>query len=120
MHVRARPPAAVLYGALLAHTMVSAANDLFAKRALMEIMMTSVVSYLLWSWALAHLAAVRVAVFNNLQPLATALMAQVFLGVRVTAGFFAAAAVVIAGVLMAQWRAVDAAEEALLESPAKS
>jgi len=120
MHVRARPPAAVLYGALLAHTLVSAANDLFAKRALMEIMMTSVVSYLLWSWALAHLAAVRVAVFNNLQPLATALMAQVFLGVRVTAGFFAAAAVVIAGVLMAQWRAVDAAEEALLESPAKS
>jgi len=27
---------------------------------------------------------------------------------------------VIAGVLIAQWRAVDAAEEALLESPAKS
>jgi len=84
------------------------------------IVMTSVVAYLLWSWALAHLAAVRVAVFNNLQPLATALMAQVFLGERVTAGFFAAAGVVIAGVLIAQWRAVDAADEALLESPAKS
>ncbi|HEY4770801.1 MAG TPA: DMT family transporter [Myxococcales bacterium] len=84
------------------------------------IVMTSVVAYLLWSWALAHLAAVRVAVFNNLQPLATALMAQVFLGERVTAGFFAAAAVVIAGVLIAQWRSADAAEEALLESPAKS
>src|ERR1700716_1703834 len=37
MHVRARPPAAVLYGALLVHTLVSAANYLFAKRALMEI-----------------------------------------------------------------------------------
>jgi drug/metabolite transporter (DMT)-like permease len=84
------------------------------------IVMTSVVAYLLWSWALAHLAAARVAVFTNLQPLATALLAQVFLGERVTAGFFAAAAVVIAGVLIAQWRMVDAAEEALLESPAKS
>ena len=36
-----------------------------------------------------------------------------------TAAFFSAAAVVIAGVLLAQWRATDAAEEALLESPAK-
>jgi drug/metabolite transporter (DMT)-like permease len=84
------------------------------------IVMTSVVAYLLWSWALAHLAAARVAVFTNLQPLATALLARVFLGERVTAGFFAAAAVVMGGVLIAQWRAADAAEEALLESPAKS
>ena len=37
MHVRARPSAVVLYGALLAHTLVSAGNYLFAKRALMEI-----------------------------------------------------------------------------------
>jgi drug/metabolite transporter (DMT)-like permease len=84
------------------------------------IVMTSVVAYLLWSWALAHLAAARVAVFTNLQPLATALLAQVFLGERVTAGFFVAAAVVIGGVLLAQWGGTDAAGEALLESPAKS
>src|SRR3954467_10261546 len=37
MHAPARPPAVVLYGALLAHTLVSAGNYLFAKRALMEI-----------------------------------------------------------------------------------
>jgi drug/metabolite transporter (DMT)-like permease len=84
------------------------------------IVMTSVVAYLLWSWALAHLAAARVAVFTNLQPLVTALLANVFLGERITAGFLGAAAVVIAGVVLAQWRATDAAEEALLESPAKS
>jgi drug/metabolite transporter (DMT)-like permease len=84
------------------------------------IVMTSVVAYLLWSWALAHLAAARVAVFTNLQPLATALLAQVFLGEHVTAGFFVAAAVVIGGVLLAQWGGTDAAGEALLESPAKS
>src|SRR5437667_3732243 len=83
------------------------------------ILMTSVVAYLLWYWALAHLAAARVAIFTNLQPLATALLGQLFLGERMTAAFFGAAAVVIAGVLLAQWRAADAAEEALLESPAK-
>src|SRR3954469_25195783 len=37
MHAPARPPAVVLYGALMAHTLVSAGNYLFAKRALMEI-----------------------------------------------------------------------------------
>ena len=83
------------------------------------ILMTSIVAYLLWYWALAHLAAARVAIFTNLQPLATALLGQLFLGERLTAAFFGAAAVVIAGVLLAQWRATDAAEEALLESPAK-
>jgi len=83
------------------------------------IVMTSVVAYLLWSWALAHLAAARVAVFTNLQPLVTALLAQAFLGERVTIGFYLAAAVVTAGVLLAQWRAVDKAEEVLLESPGR-
>jgi len=47
-------------------------------------------------------------------------LVQFFLGERMTAAFFSAAAVVIAGVLLAQWRATDAAEEALLESPAKT
>ncbi len=84
------------------------------------IVMASVVSYLISSWALAHLPAARVAVFNNLQPLATALMAQAFLGERVTASFFVAATVVIAGVFLAQWRGPDAAEEAPIESPAKT
>src|SRR3954470_16877847 len=37
MHARARPSAVLLYGGLLAHTLLSAANYLFAKRALMEI-----------------------------------------------------------------------------------
>jgi len=83
------------------------------------IVMTSVVSYLLWYWALGYLAAARVAVFTNLQPLATALMAQAMLGERITVGFYVAAAVVIGGVLLAQWGAADAAEEALLESPGR-
>src|SRR5258708_20365866 len=37
MHDRARPPAALLYGALVAHTLLSAGTYLWAKRALIEI-----------------------------------------------------------------------------------
>jgi drug/metabolite transporter (DMT)-like permease len=83
-------------------------------------MVTSVVAYLFWYWALKHLAAARVAIFSNLQPLATAVLAHFFLGERVTLAFLAGAVVVIGGVLLAQWRAQpDEDEEALLESPAK-
>jgi drug/metabolite transporter (DMT)-like permease len=81
---------------------------------------TSVVAYLLWYWALKHLAAARVAVFTNLQPLATAVLAHFFLGEHITVPFFAGAVVVVSGVLLAQWRRADAQREALLESPAKS
>lgn len=85
------------------------------------IVMTSVVAYLIWYWGLAHLAAARVAIFSNLQPLATAVLARLFLGEHVTASFVAGALVVIAGVLLAQWKsAPDTPEEALLESPAKT
>ena len=66
------------------------------------IVVTSVASYLIWYWALKHLAAARVAVFSNLQPLATAALAQVFLGERVTLAFLCGALVVISGVLLAQ------------------
>jgi drug/metabolite transporter (DMT)-like permease len=66
------------------------------------IVATSVISYLIWYWALGHLAAARVAIFNNLQPLATALLAYVFLGDRITPAFIGGAIVVIAGVLFAQ------------------
>jgi drug/metabolite transporter (DMT)-like permease len=81
---------------------------------------TSVIAYLLWYWGLKHLAAARVAVFTNLQPLATAGLAHFFLGERVTVPFLAGALVVISGVLLAQWRNADAPGEALIESPAKS
>jgi drug/metabolite transporter (DMT)-like permease len=85
------------------------------------IVMTSVVAYLIWYWALAFLPAARVAIFSNLQPLATALLAWLFFGEHITWAFVAGALVVIAGVLLAQWKvAPDAPEEALLESPAKS
>lgn len=66
------------------------------------IVATSVISYLIWYWALAHLAAARVAIFSNLQPLATAVLAYLFLGEPITVAFVLGALVVIAGVLFAQ------------------
>ena len=119
----------LLYLPLGLGSLLSAANRADIARASPQawwgiaylIVVTSVIAYLLWYWALKHLAAARVAVFTNLQPLATAFLAHVFLGEHVTAGFLAGAVVVIAGVLLTQWRsAPDATEEALIESPAKS
>lgn len=81
---------------------------------------TSVVAYLIWYWALGHLAAARVAVFSNLQPLATALLAQIFLGERLTAAFLGGALVVISGVLLAQGSGERESGPALVEHPAES
>jgi drug/metabolite transporter (DMT)-like permease len=75
------------------------------------IVITSVVAYLLWYWALAHLPAARVAVFTNLQPLATAVLAHFFLGEHVTPQFLAGALVVIFGVVLAQMRKTRTAAE---------
>ena len=75
------------------------------------VLVTSVVAYLLWYWALAHLPAARVAVFTNLQPLATAVLAHLFLGEHVTPQFVGGALVVISGVVLAQLRAPRTAAE---------
>jgi drug/metabolite transporter (DMT)-like permease len=75
------------------------------------ILVTSVIAYLLWYWALAHLPAARVAIFSNLQPLATAVLAHLFLGEHVTPQFVGGALVVISGVILAQMRAPRTAAE---------
>jgi drug/metabolite transporter (DMT)-like permease len=75
------------------------------------VLITSLVAYLLWYWALAHLPAARVAVFTNLQPLATAVLAHYILGEHVTPQFIGGAFVVISGVIIAQLRAPRTAAE---------
>jgi drug/metabolite transporter (DMT)-like permease len=75
------------------------------------VLVTSVTAYLLWYWALAYLPAARVAVFSNLQPLATAVLAHFFLGEHVTPQFIVGALVVISGVVLAQFRATRTAAE---------
>jgi drug/metabolite transporter (DMT)-like permease len=64
--------------------------------------LTSVVSYLLWGWALARVEASRVAVFTNLQPIATALLAWGLLGEPLTLHFLVATAFVLTGVWLAE------------------
>jgi drug/metabolite transporter (DMT)-like permease len=64
-------------------------------------LVTSVLSYLLWSYALARTLASRVAVFTNLQPLLTALLAWLVLGEPLTWHFVGATACVIGGVWLA-------------------
>jgi len=75
------------------------------------IFVTSVTAYMIWYWALAHLPAARVAIFSNLQPLATAVLAHFFLGEHVTPQFVGGALVVISGVVLAQMRAPRTAAE---------
>jgi drug/metabolite transporter (DMT)-like permease len=64
--------------------------------------LTSVVSYLIWSWALARAEASRVAIFTNLQPIVTALLAWGFLHEPLTAAFAGATVLVLAGVALAE------------------
>jgi drug/metabolite transporter (DMT)-like permease len=66
------------------------------------IVITSVVSYSIWYWSLSKLPAARVAVFSNLQPLCTAMLAHFLLGEHNSVAFYVAALVVIFGVVLAQ------------------
>jgi drug/metabolite transporter (DMT)-like permease len=66
------------------------------------VVMTSVVSYGLWNFALARVEASRVAVFTNLQPVATALAAWVVLAEPLTPPLLAGGALVLVGVRLAQ------------------
>jgi drug/metabolite transporter (DMT)-like permease len=64
--------------------------------------LTSVVAYLLWYYALSHLEASRVAVFANLQPAATAVAAWLLLGDALTWEIGVGGVLVLWGVRMAQ------------------
>lgn len=61
-------------------------------------LLTSVVSYFLWYYALRRLEASKVAVFANLQPVATALMARSLYGEAFDATLLTGGALVLAGV----------------------
>ncbi len=67
-------------------------------------LVTSVVSYLIWSWALARAEASRVAGFTYLQPVAAALLAWILLGQPLTLHFLVSTGVVLAGVALAERR----------------
>jgi drug/metabolite transporter (DMT)-like permease len=68
------------------------------------VVLTSVVSYLLYYWALAREDASRVAIWSNTQPVLTALLAWMVSGDRLTPSFVVGGLLVIAGVAMTQQR----------------
>ena len=64
---------------------------------------TSVVAYLLWYYALSRAEAGKVAVFTNLQPLLTTVLAVLLLNQDVTVAFLVGGTVAIGGVVLAQF-----------------
>ncbi|MCU0605961.1 MAG: DMT family transporter [Candidatus Edwardsbacteria bacterium] len=64
--------------------------------------MTSVVAYLIWAWALSRMEASKVAVISNLQPVVAAALAWIVFREAVTVRFVAGTAVVLAGVVLAE------------------
>ncbi len=63
---------------------------------------TSVVAYTIWFWALGKLEATKVAVFNNLQPVMTALLSFWLMDERLGVQLIAGGALVILGVILTE------------------
>ncbi|HEY6952224.1 MAG TPA: EamA family transporter [Bacteroidota bacterium] len=63
---------------------------------------TSVVSYVLWYYALRRIEASRLAVFSNGQPIVAALLSAIFLHYTVTGSFLIGGTVTVAGVILTQ------------------
>lgn len=66
------------------------------------VVLTSVVSYLIYYWALRRAEAGRVAIWSNTQPVLTALLAWALYGERLTASFVLGGAMVLAGVVLTE------------------
>ncbi len=66
------------------------------------VVVTSVLAWLIYYWALGRAEASRVAVWSNLQPVLTALLAWAVYGEALTGPFVAGGAMVVAGVLLTE------------------
>lgn len=75
---------------------------------------TSVIAYPLWSYALRHLDASKVAITSNTQPILTAAFSWVFFRERFTPGFLVGAALILAGVTWVETRRPGVAREAVV------
>ena len=65
-------------------------------------LITSVVTYLIWYWALKRVVPSKVAIFSNLQPILTTGMAWLFLSEKITLTFIVAGIVTLVGVIITQ------------------
>jgi drug/metabolite transporter (DMT)-like permease len=65
-------------------------------------LITSVVAYLIWYWALKRVEPSKVAIFSNLQPILTTGMAWLFLSEKITVTFIVGGIITIGGVILTQ------------------
>jgi drug/metabolite transporter (DMT)-like permease len=64
--------------------------------------MTSVVAYSIWYWALARMEASKLSIFQNLQPVFAAILSIIVVGETFGFDFYLGGALVISGVLLTQ------------------
>ena len=64
--------------------------------------MTSVVAYSIWYWALARMEASKLAIFQNLQPIFAAILSMIVVSETFGFDFYLGGALVIGGVLLTQ------------------
>jgi len=64
---------------------------------------TSIISYWIWYYALGKVAATKVAIFSNLQPVLTTILAMMLLQQAITTEFIIGGTVALAGVVLAQF-----------------
>jgi drug/metabolite transporter (DMT)-like permease len=65
-------------------------------------LMTSVVAYSIWYWALARMEASKLAIFQNLQPVFAAILSMIVVSETFGFDFYLGGAMVIGGVLLTQ------------------
>jgi drug/metabolite transporter (DMT)-like permease len=66
------------------------------------VVLTSIVAYLIYYWAMSKTDASRVAIWSNLQPVLTAVLAWAIYGEPITPTFLAGGAMVLAGVVLTE------------------
>ena len=66
--------------------------------------LTSVVAYIIWYWSMKHREPSRTAIFMNLQPIVTALLAYAIMGERLSIGSVISGVIILAGVYIVQKR----------------
>ncbi len=65
-------------------------------------LLTSVLAYFVWSWALSYVEAGRIAVVSNLQPVVATVLAWMFLNEPITMQFLVGTGLTITGVMLTQ------------------
>jgi len=81
---------------------IAAASPWALASLLYLVLVTSVLAWLIYYWALGRAEASRVAIWSNLQPVLTAVLAWAIYGEALTGPFLAGGAMVVAGVVLTE------------------